>query len=90
MLDATGIVLVLGTHLLQGLAFVHLFDGLLEVLQAEDEYRDVVKRAACSTFSEDDLDSFCRCNMLIVVELLLGAAIIHFSLGATLRRVVRG
>ena len=90
MLDAPCIVLVLGTHLLQGLAFVHLFDGLLEVLQPEDEYRDVVERAACSTFSKDDLNTFCGRNMLIVVELLLGAAIIHFSLGATLRRVVRG
>ena len=90
MLDASGIVLVLGTHLLQGLAFVHLLDGLLKVLQAEDEYRNVVERAACSTFSKNDLDSFCRCDMLIVVELLLGAAIIHFSLGATLCQVVGG
>ena len=51
MLDASGIVLVLGTHLLQGLTLVHLLDGLLEVLQAEDEHRDVIQRAACGTFS---------------------------------------
>ena len=89
MLDASGIVLVLGTHLLQGLTLVHLLDGLLEVLQAEDEHRDVIQRAACCTFSQDDLDTFRRSNVLIVVELRLGAATVHFSLGTALRRVVR-
>ena len=88
MLDASGIAHVLGTHLLQGFALVHLLDRLLEVLQAEDQHRDVVERAACCTFTQHDLDAFGSRNVLIVVKLLLGSATIDLAFGAALRRVV--
>ena len=88
MLDATSFAQVLGTHLLQGFSFIHLLDGLLQVLQAQDQYRDVVERAACCTFSQNDLNSLSRCDMLIVVKLLLSSATVDFTLGAALRMVV--
>ena len=88
MLDAPSIVDVLGTHLLQGLTFIHLLDRGLQVLEAEDEHRDVVERATCCTLPQHDLDSLRRSDMLIIVKLLLGSAPVHLALLAAMSWVV--
>ena len=87
MLDASRVVHVLGSHLLQSFPLVHLFDRLLEVLQAKNENSDIVKRATCCAFSQDDFYSFSRGYVLIVME-LLSAVAADLTLRSSLRRVV--
>ena len=67
------------TDLWERLSFVKLFNGRLQVLQAEDEHGNVVKRAARSGLAQCNFNTFGRCNVLVIVKLLLGTRAIDFA-----------
>lgn len=89
VLDASRIAHVLRPHLLQCLPLVHLLDRLLQVLQPEDQHGDVVEGAACSCFAKHNFNTLSRCNVLIVVKLLLGARPVNLVLPTPVTRVDR-
>ena len=70
---------VLLSHLLQRLTLVQLPDALLEIFKPKDQHRDVIEGATCSGFAQSDFNSLSRCNMLIVVKLLLGSLAAHLA-----------
>ena len=70
---------VLLSHLLQRLTLVQLLDALLEIFKPKDQHRDVVEGAASGGLAQSNFNSLSRCNMLIVVERLLGSLATHFT-----------
>ena len=70
---------VLLSHLLQRLTLVQLLDALLEIFKPKDQHRDVVEGAACGGLAQSNFNSLSRCNMLIVVKLLLGSLAAHLA-----------
>ena len=70
---------VLLSHLLQRLTLVQLLDALLEIFKPKDQHRDVVEGAASGGLAQSNFNSLSRCNMLIVVKLLLGPLAAHLA-----------
>jgi len=77
VLDVSLLDLILVTHLLQRLPFIQFLDGHLQVLQAQNEDRDVVEGSTGSGLPEHDLDTFSRGDVLIVVDGALAGALAH-------------
>lgn len=60
--------------LLEGLARIQLPHSALETLQAQYQHRDVVQATTNGRLSQSYLDTFGRCDVLIVVEVVHSAS----------------
>lgn len=68
VLHALLLILVLLSHLLQGLSLVQLSNCPLKIFETKNQHRDVVERATRSCFTEHNFNSFGGRGVLIVVE----------------------